>query len=270
MLRLILSSHERICIPPECGFALWLYRDYEFWTYEDGFENFIFEVVGTRKFETWGLEANDLRRVMTDVRPDDYAGLVDCVYQAYLEKVGKVGARWGDKNNFYVNHLEDLKTLYPSVSIVFIVRDPRDVFCSYRELMGKNIDGNYAPKLSTKINEFCGEWLEMDSKLELAKKLFGNKLHIVRYEDLVSSPQDHVGGICEFLGLNFEKSMFSFYENNDEPESFLDWKSRTFGPIDLKSVGRYRKSLEVGEIEMITAKLNHFLVDHGYLGSKSR
>ena len=55
LLRLMLTSHPEVCIPPEAGFALWLLRDFSDWTPADGLDGFLTALMETRKFRHWGL-----------------------------------------------------------------------------------------------------------------------------------------------------------------------------------------------------------------------
>ncbi len=58
LLRLMLNNHPLISVPPECGFAVWLYEKYKAENFLDKsiVRNFIADVVKSRKFETWGID----------------------------------------------------------------------------------------------------------------------------------------------------------------------------------------------------------------------
>ena len=60
-MRLILTSHSEILIPPECGFMIWLQEKYKGWCLADvkkpgKIEEFVNDLFECKKFETWKLE----------------------------------------------------------------------------------------------------------------------------------------------------------------------------------------------------------------------
>lgn len=265
MLRLMISSHKDICIPPECGFALWLYDKYKDWGKEQGYDRYLTDLVNTKKFETWGLNSDEILKVIENEDPRNYAHLAKCVYKAYAVKMGYETVRIGDKNNFYIDYLDSLKALYPSACVIWIVRDPRDVFCSYREVMSKNTNSSYAPNLPTDVETFCEQWEKVIASFEKAKSLFCENIHITKYESIVSQPEKAAMQLCKHMQMPYDENMLRFYEMNDEPMDFTPWKGNTFKPVGDSSLGRYKLELQSNQIEIIERRLLVFLKDHGYL-----
>ncbi len=264
MLRLMITAHKRVCIPPECGFALWLYSAYKDWDSSAGYNSFIADLVRTKKFETWGLAKEDIIRVIKSSNPLNYADLVSCVYEAYAYKMGRSNVQWGDKNNFYLNYISELRSLYPDAYVIFIIRDPRDVFSSYKEVMSRNVKADYAPDLTVDAGEFCNEWNDVVDKVDLSYALFADKLLVVRYEDLVINPESEARKICNHIDIHYDNRMLAFYDINDEPDTFSSWKGNTYRPIASSSVGRYKTCLQKEEIKIIDEKLRGGLLRWSY------
>ena len=89
LLRLILDSHSNITVPPECGFLLWLKPKYFDWKTEDintRTNLFIDDLLKSRKFETWKVEASEIEKIITIEKPHNYDELCKCVYMAYGKK----------------------------------------------------------------------------------------------------------------------------------------------------------------------------------------
>jgi len=160
LLRLMLNAHPDITVPPECGFALWLaekyknYNDYDVFLYKQ----FASDVLESKKFETWDVAKNDLLDYFEEIKPTQYSDLVDCVYKTYAKKSKKNPSITGDKNNYYINHLYDINKFFPMSKFIYIIRDGRDVACSYNRVNKIGFKSKYKPNLPRGIKNIAVEW----------------------------------------------------------------------------------------------------------------
>jgi hypothetical protein len=224
----------------------------------------------SRKFDTWQMERATLRAHLLAHPAADYAGLCARVYQAYALAQGRQVAVWGDKNNFHVQHMPELAALYPEARFLHIVRDGRDVACSYREVMQAGSDSPYAPRFDTRIGAIAAEWSANVLQAEACRAaLPAHRSLLLRYEDLVGAPAAAVQRLCAWLGLPVDAAMLNFHEANRsrqlEPAATMDWKRRTLEPISDSTVGRYRSSLGEADLAAFTAVAGEALQRFGYL-----
>lgn len=220
LLRLLLTSHPDLLIPPECGFIIWLRSDYGNWRYSDcaglqKISRFIAQLFRTEKFETWGLYREVVRGEIERPQPRNYQELCAAVYSSYGISVGKKFKIWGDKNNFYIRNLDEIFSLFKIAFYLHILRDGRDVACSYRQVMAESSKSPYAPELKTEIAEIALDWtsnvLAIDSfmnSIPLAQSM------TIKYEDLVFSPSRTTKWLCKWIGLPFDLKMLSCYKIN--------------------------------------------------------
>lgn len=258
LLRLILTNHSKLIIPPECGFNLWLHNMYGQWTEHDSQSDesrmkYLASLQACKKFDTWALESNRINQTIISNLPTNYAQLSACVYMAYAEKIGKSPSTWGDKNNYYISHIPELATLYPTAKFLHIVRDGRDIACSYREVTKQASQSPYSPNLPTEIEAIASQWASnVNQAANALDSLPPAQRKTIRYEDLVRDPVPVITGICNWLGLVFEARMLEFHEENKkaglEPSQTLDWKKRTLEPISDHTVGRYLHQLTSNEL----------------------
>ena len=253
LLRIILSSHSKICIPPECGFMQWWWDKYKNWNKADSnskelVSNFLVDLATSKKIETWRLNYQELRDLILKDRPDDYADLCKTVVKQYAKQKGKQPIILGDKNNYYINHLDFLKMAFKRAYFLGIIRDGRDVACSYLDL-GKIPDLKYKPELSTDIEQIALEWKSNNERildfLDSAGKENGS---IVRYEDLVLFPEMTIRQVCANLSMDFETNMLNYYEHDLEPTEFLAWKQKTKQKPDATNIGKYLNQLSSADI----------------------
>ncbi len=260
LLRLMLTCHRHICIPPEAGFALWLERSFGDWRVnDDRLPEFLTALFASRKFETWQLDHEALAADIVAHAPVDYAGLVNAVYAHYADQHNPGWHIWGDKNNYYLKHIPEIHRLFPEARFVHIVRDPRDVACSYRDLSQNGSNSDYRPRLTDNVSEIAEQWRANIERVEedLAT-LDAGLAHRLRYEDLVSDASATLGSLCEFLGEEFDPAMLDYHAENRArslvPEDFLAWKQLTLSPPQANRVGRYREDLEPEQAALIVSR----------------
>jgi len=248
----MLTSHPSIVMPPECGFAVWWYEKYRAWTAAADrlavLHEFWSDVLRSRKFDTWHLDAQELWRFLDEGTPRSYGEAVSLVYECYGVSRGRSFRRWGDKNNFHLEHISTIKDIFPDAHFVHIVRDGRDVACSYRELNARRISSPYAPRLADGVGEIAREW---SSNIELAVASFDaigwENTCEVTFEQLVTDTVSVLTDICTCIGEEYSPLMLDYHRVNREeelePKEFLQWKERTLSPPQVAALGRFRKDL---------------------------
>lgn len=270
LLRLLLTAHAKILIPPECGFVVWLHDKYRDWPRTGaGIGKFVEDLVACRKFDTWNLDASSLAASIAAAAPASYAELCRLVYLEFGARQDKHPSIWGDKNNFHTRHLQELEGIFPGALFLHIVRDGRDVACSYRQVMERPSQSPYAPTLPVQIGAIAREWLDNVSRVRAFQEtLPPNRQRTIRYEDLVADPPGRLAAICQWLGLDFQPTMLEFHEanrrHNTEPALTLDWKLRTLEPASGASVGQHRSLLSSAELDEFHTIAGPLLASYGY------
>ena len=227
LFRLMLNSHPHVVVPPECGFLQWWYSKYSTWSQSDSVNpyriaEYVEDLISSKKIETWNLSKSVLINQIGKLKPENYTQLSSIVYSLYSpHKNGLVG----DKNNYYINHTQLIGNLYPDAKIIHLVRDGRDVACSYLALHSLDSKSVYAPKVSREIDEIATEWSSNTSKLnDFLKDKLGL---VIKYEDLILNTEETLKRVCDFLEIQYSTNMLRYYEKefHDEPASTMDWRN---------------------------------------------
>lgn len=272
MLRLMLTCHRNIVIPPECGFAVWLEESYGHrkGPFDEPVVNEMVQAIGRcKKFDTWQVDLVALKSQIVKLQPTNWSDLCSCVYEEYGRQRGELFTRWGDKNNFYLRHIHTIRRLYPACYFVHIVRDGRNVACSYRRLNERQMDGRYAPELPDDIDEIATSWQNNVSHARQSFEEFEwhNTLEL-RLEDLTREPQSELLRLCTWLGEEFDENMLEFHDwnrtNQLEPAEMLPWKERTLQPVSGRQNDEFRTSLTVSEQDRFQSIAGEMLSIYGY------
>jgi len=133
---------------------------------------------------------------------------------------------------------------YPDSKFLHVVRDPRAV-CS-----SKNVteEAKYPWLFLTR------QWRKLAILSHLYGKRFEDRVHVVRYEDLVRSPRKTADAICDFLDIDLDEAVL-------DPSNFVDgageqWLQNTSyegssASFNTDSVDKWRDVLTDRETEYV-------------------
>ena len=187
------------------------------------------------------------------VQPEEIASLLDgeCaspvdLFAAITQALaGDGGALLGEKTPTHLLWWKPISRALPSIRIVAVVRDPRAVVNSYAT----------APFGMSSHVALAERW-SADQRLVLAarEQLGSERVLVLRYEDVVASPDGARGRMASFLGIEMSDGTQA-----SEPAMPLfmpweEWKRPAIGPIVRDRVDAWRASLsrrQIGAIEWV-------------------
>jgi hypothetical protein len=244
MVQQALNRHSRIVIPPET--------------------KFFFSFLGhTRK-----AQRRHLKRLNTDLRINlaeptarvssaaDGRAFYDSMARQYLERLQKKDvAYFGEKTPEHTGHLPRILQLFPDAKILVLYRDGRDVAVSLSKMpwMCSDLYVNYLV------------WLYYFSVVRKVKDAAHPNFYFARYENVVAAPEKELGGILQFLGLDYEPSVAQGWGNREGiPEREYPWKEQALYRINGDRVGIFRRELTTEQIERLERLGRHALEALGY------
>jgi hypothetical protein len=253
LLRLILTGHSRLHIPPETWFLRPLVQDFpltEALT-QPQVEGAIETMVRHERWPDMDLAADELRRRAGALRWPRLVDLIDLVYRHLREASGK--PRLGDKTPHYFAIVPQLAALYPSAKFIHLIRDGRDVAISW-------IDAGWQ-----RYYESGFEWPAAMARLRVDRAAYPGRVLEVRYEDLVRQPAEVTPRICAFLGEAFEPAMLDWRHRIDlvaARDRYLHAHLRE--PLSEDAIGVWRRRLSAAECFAMEACLHRELVQRNY------
>jgi len=253
LLRLILTGHSRLHIPPETWFLRPLVRDFPLTgaLTQPQFERAIETVVRHERWPDMNLAPDELRRKAAALPQPRLVDLIDLVYQHLLDASGK--QRLGDKTPHYFAIVPELATLYPRAKFIYLVRDGRDVAISW-------IDAGWQ-----RYYEPGFEWPAAMAHLRLDRAAYPNRVLEVRYEDLVRQPAEVTGQVCAFLDETFEQEMLDWRDRADLVAARdRHLHARLQQPLSDGAIAVWRHRLSAVECFAMEACLHRELAQSGY------
>jgi hypothetical protein len=257
LLRLLLNAHSHLAIPFE-SMVLFEFAskmgEYNHLEQIEDRRRLVEALLCSRGIQKWEptvkIEDIDLAECT------DFAATVNQIFSAYARRCGKV--MWGDKTPSYTKDFHIFNEMFPQARFIHLIRDGRDVALSLARQRWGPIDFLSALQYWTEVvtwSRKMGRMLPQDRYLE------------VRYEALVSNPQECLEQITAFLDLPFEEGMLERYRarlDHTLPASSRDYHKNLDRPIDRDLAYTWQKALSAADQALAYSIAGKLLDDLGY------
>jgi len=147
---------------------------------------------------------------------------------------------WGTKCQ---SNFDDYFALWPAARLICIVRHGLDVLASQKT------NGAFDPD----AKRLGRQWVQQYQRFVAYQQQHPERVcALMRYEDLVTKPEEAAAALCSRIGLEFDPRMVRQHEVENtlvkRPRGQLSVE-RIKQPIDRTSVGRWTRILEAREVE---------------------
>ena len=245
LVRVILDTHPNICCGPE--------------THLIGNIKTLNEKIDKnwKRLEPYGLSK--------DIHVKKLSDLFKIYHNNYMKSKKK--QRWAEKTPDNIFYVDFINKLFPNCQFINIIRDGRDVVCSYKERWG-----------SKTIFTAIKKWNKIiDLTYEYRTKFNKERYMEIRYEEMVSNPEKETKRMMIFLGekwipelLEHHTKQHDFWfniktgENIDFEKEKRPLRHSPSKPIFQSSVGKWKKNLNTVEKAIIKISLKENLKKMGY------
>lgn len=229
-----------------------------------------FELFGETLRTLWGRGA-----------PDE-ASILEMIMQSYAEVTGQVEARyWVEKTPLNEKYLQKAHAWWPDLKAIYILRDPRDNFCSYQKQTRKRYesrrdriiaDQTLSPAvLKRKISKvsppltmdaFIAYWLESINAWEQFAHNNPNCL-LIQYENLAQSPGEEMHRVAEFLGIKWDDILLEPTRNGSSWFGNSVFGAQYKG-VSTSSLGRYKELLSEDDRRYLQSWLDSVMRLYGW------
>ena len=187
-----------------------------------------------------------------------YAALYNAIMAQILIDNGSPGVQWVEKVAMMWGAIPDFLSMFPNGKVLHVLRDPRSVAASYKRITNEPgvtyLDAAFNTVHAIQSLERC------------IAEFGGNRVMMVRSEDLLEAPEDWVRRICAFLEVPFSPRMM-------EPETHghilgEEWRTNTsfcgiltgFHPPS----SRWRDAMTRAETIFVEMVSQPYLAKYGY------
>ncbi|MEO9884447.1 MAG: sulfotransferase [Balneola sp.] len=166
-----------------------------------------------------------------------------------------------EKTPSNIFHLNQILGIDKTAKAIIVIRDPKGIVASMKNVKKKAVSANelvpeFTKSVSNSISLIEKYWKEgMKAYLN-----YGDRVHLIMYEELITEPKKELEAICDFLNIEFENIMTSpgdsdFDRGNEKDNIWYSDKDHKRN-IDRKSLDKWKVILSEKEIAKIDSSLS--------------
>lgn len=216
LLVYVLNQSENCVATPEIKHLLFFYRKYKDVNVISEkliaeLKRYLYFFKSNKQFSLSSPESKTWLDVLEPGQSINYSQLSKLFYLSLIEDKNDINTIncIVDKNPYYTFYIDKILTIFPEAKFVIMVRDYRAYVLSNRQ----------SQKPLVKILSvfyYAAVWKLHLKKALAAIKDHGEKIKIVRYEDLAMNKEKTVEEIVTFLDVKYSPELFDFYKSVDE------------------------------------------------------
>lgn len=202
--------------------------------------------------EIAALSAADLAAIRAAAQPRTYGAVFRAVFDHLAARAGKT--RWLEKTPQHVFLIGEILRSVPDARFVEIVRDPRDILASKKKRKQSIRTATQLDPAERRVRSlervYDPFWDALEWRLAVragqdVRRAHPDRLHTLRYEDLVTQPEPTARAVCDFLGLDFAAEMLDVRWWNTAEGDRSDRKG-----IVADALGRWAQTLAPAEVAL--------------------
>lgn len=182
----------------------------------------------------------------------DYVPAFSFVFRAIATAAG--ATHWIEKTPSHIFFIDEIVAGLPDARIIELVRDPRDVLASKKVRKHSDWSARYGQEVGASMQLTKGYdplrdsigWRAAVRDGAVSAQKFPGVFLRLRYEDLVSAPEDATRRICDHLELAYNPAMLNVGWSNTTAQTGKENKAG----IDNRAVGKWRNQLSSDVVEL--------------------
>jgi hypothetical protein len=249
LMRFMLSSHPNIVMSRRTNMWTHFYHRYGDLSRGDNFERCLDAMLQRKHVASLRPDPDRIRREFWQGAPT-YSSLFALLHRQYAEQEGKV--RWGDQTELIESRADLVFAAYPGSRMIHMIRDPRD---RYEASLARR------PQSRGGVGGATAMWLHSVGLAIRNQERYPDRYMIVRYETMVTHPEETLGEVCAFLDEEFSPAMLTM---EGIPRFQRSGVGPGQSPISTEFIGRYRERLSRREIAFVQALAGRHMVAFDY------
>lgn len=209
------------------------------------------------EFDTFGISLRPLAIDLSKAPQSSQclAYIVNKFYEFAAKEHNVLFNRWGDKTPLNTFYLNEILSVFPAAQFIHIVRDGYDVIPSYVKA------GIY-----DELEDAARRWVQSVRLADNFSKQNKGLCFEVRYEELVTHPEEVTKKVCKFLGITFEEAMLNSQEHASQMGDVTarSHHKNVFKPISPESIGKGRHTMSKVEKRQLAVLIGDELELRGY------
>lgn len=248
-----LGSHPRIAIPT-VGSNMWtyFYRRYGDLGEPANLDACLNALWHYKHVRFLDPDMGDIRRRFLAGPEQTYAELFGLILAQFAERQDK--PRWGAQTGLIERYAAELYEAYPGLKVVHMIRDPRD---RYEASLALWPDGK------GRAGGAVARWKYSEGMARRNERRWPDRYLVVRFEDLITQPEETLREVCDFLGEDFDPGMMAMEASPRHRERMAD-ATGDGELLTTRFIGLYKDEVDPAEIAFIETHARGAMLRRGY------
>lgn len=248
-MRFMLSSHPNIVMSRRTSMWTTYYNRFGDLSRGDNLDRCLEAMLQRKHVASLRPDLDRIRRDFWQGAPT-YARLFALLHEQYAEQEGK--PRWGDQTELVESRADLVLAAYPGSRMIHMIRDPRD---RYEAALARRPQGR------GKVGGATAMWLYSVGLAKRNQASYPDRYMTVRYETMVTQPEETLREVCALLGEEFSPGMLTM-------EGIPRFQRAGVGPgqspISTAFIGRHRQRISGRELAFMQAFAGRDMLACGY------
>jgi len=258
LLRTILSRDESIVIPPESDDLIPQWCVYFLKNQNQSWTNLIDGMIQISRANSamkyWEVDYDKLKKELLNIS-EQSRSLDQIISVTYRFWRNSKDCKWGDKTPYLLLQTDYLNQVFPKARYVFMIRDGRDVVASRIKAFKRE-----------NIEKAANRWINSLKEMErLISRIDQSNYIIIKYEDLVTNPNNTVSNVCEFLNISFTEELLNHDKQLDLGDTIMEHHANSNKAVSVKAIGNYVNTMKKDELLKLNSKISIYLKTYNYL-----
>lgn len=235
------DRHSRVAVPPETHFFTDVCSAKRGHCRVDG-AAMVNHVFRGKRIQDLQLDPQELYRRLMGVNPT-WSELFVEMLALYAELRGK--ERAGEKTPNHWRVVSSLLELFPKCRVIWVVRDARDTILSLMRVPWKR---------HSNLALHGVQWRMTTERMLACESQFPDRIHRVKFEELIMSPRTEIQRACQFVDLDFElRQLDSSVRTDAVPPWESAWKGRAACAPDPNRIGTAIREMPQKSIRLLNS-----------------
>ncbi|MFD0931996.1 sulfotransferase family protein [Psychroflexus salinarum] len=209
------------------------------------------------RFKQWEIDANNIENLPKIITNKSYNIVIENTIKLFAERHSKSQ----EKELIRIDHTPSniksfniINKLFPGSKFVFIVRDPRAVYASIKDL-------DWGPNSSLKLSQL---WIEYTAAFFAVQRLYPNRVCLIKYEDIIKTPSTQVKKLCDFIEIEYRNSLLEEGSGFKVPDYTFSQHALVGKALDKSRINKWKNELQKQDIKIIESQCDAILNALGY------
>jgi len=208
------------------------------------------------RFKQWNISPNKIKNLPEKVEYSNFNTIIENTLKQFFKNHSEITEKEItriDHTPSSIKYFDILNDFFPESKFIFIVRDPRAVYASVKGL-------DWGANTPLKLSEI---WIEYAAIYFSLQKMYPNRIHLIKYEDVLTNAKLELNKSCDFIGITYSDLLLE--GNGFKIPGYTASQHALVGKnLDKSRIEKWKNELKNNDILIIESQCKIIMKSFGY------